>query len=431
MPKISALSNTKGEKKMNRRSNGHGTIEARGNRFYLRIMADGKRSCVRIYMPDGKPATTLAQAKEATRTFYGDILAARSQRILAELKMDAAQREDRKRMLLPNLIKEFEKTASCKESTLTGYRSAWGFFCAAFPDCDCNDVSDVQASDFLKKYGRGKSARTFNAMLQCCTMLYKFAEEHGYADNNPFLKIKKRPLDTYSHRHFSEVEAKKILDDFSNVAYKPKDADELKTMMIICCWTGCRPVDAAKMKWSVVDFERNMISFTPQKTASTSGAQVRIPMHSQLRAELEAVHEKSESDYILPKINARYANVSTRGGIGKSAERIISEVLKKSAQQVIEGRDRRVNAYGLHSFRHSLITFLINAGVSAEIVSEIVGDSTEVMKVYTHISDKALSFAMEKLEVDKGDLRARLKNLAETASIEKIQAALALLEPLT
>ena len=89
-----------------------------------------------------------------------------------------------------------------------------------------------------------------------------------------------------------------------------------------------------------------------------------------------------------------------------------------------------MNAYGLHSFRHSLITFLINAGVSAEIVSEIVGDSTEVMKVYTHISDKALSFAMEKLEVDKGDLRARLKNLAETASIEKVQAALALLEPL-
>jgi hypothetical protein len=52
------------------------------------------------------------------------------------------------------------------------------------------------------------------------------------------------------------------------------------------------------------------------------------------------------------------------------------------------------------------------------------------MKVYTHISDKALSFAMEKLEMDKGDLRARLKNLAETASIEKVQAALALLEPL-
>lgn len=416
---------------MNRRSNGHGTIEARGNRFYLRIMADGKRSCVRIYMPDGKPAMTMAQAREATRTFYGDILAARSQRILAELKMDAAQREDRKRMMLPNLIKEFEKTASCKESTLTGYRSAWGFFCAAFPDCDCNDVSDVQASDFLKKYGRGKSARTFNAMLQCCTMLYKFAEEHGFADNNPFLKIKKRPLDTFSHRHFSEAEAKKILDDFSNVTYKPKDADELKTMMIICCWTGCRPVDAAKMKWTSVDFERNMISFTPQKTASTSGAQVRIPMHSQLRAELEAVHERSESDYILPKINERYANINTRGGIGKSAERIISEVLNKSAQQVIDGRTRRVNAYGLHSFRHSLITFLINAGVSAEIVSEIVGDSTEVMKVYTHISDKALSFAMEKLEMDKGNLRARLKNLAETASIEKVQAALSLLEPLS
>jgi len=422
---------TKGEKKMSRRNNGHGTIEARGDRFYLRIMTEGKRSCVRIYMPDGKPATTMAQAREATRTTYDDILAARSQRILAELKMDAAQREERKRMMLPNLIKEYEKTSSCKASTLTGYRCAWGIFCAAFPDCDCNDVSDVQASDFLKKYGRGKSARSYNAMLQCCAMLYKFAEEHGYADNNPFIKIKRRPLDTYSHRHFSEDEAKKIIDDFSSVAYKPKDADELKTMMIICCWTGCRLVDAAKMKWSSVDFERNMISFTPQKTDSTSGAQVRIPMHSQLRSELESVHEKTESsDFILPKINARYANISTRCGIGKSAERIISEVLKKSAHQVIEGRTRRVNAYGLHSFRHSLITFLINAGVSAEIVSEIVGDSTEVMKVYTHISDKALSFAMEKLEMDKGDLRARLKNLAETASIEKVQAALALLEPL-
>lgn len=56
------------------------------------------------------------------------------------------------------------------------------------------------------------------------------------------------------------------------------------------------------------------------------------------------------------------------------------------------------NAYGLHSFRHTFVSFCANAGVPLAVVSEIVGHGNPAMtRHYSHISIESKQTAISSL----------------------------------
>ena len=81
------------------------------------------------------------------------------------------------------------------------------------------------------------------------------------------------------------------------------------------------------MKWENVDWDKQQITYIPEKTArKTAYRSVTLPIHSDLRIALEKAKEwRAENlqgeDYILPKVAHRY--LSNPSGIQKDTMKII------------------------------------------------------------------------------------------------------------
>ncbi len=87
---------------------------------------------------------------------------------------------------------------------------------------------------------------------------------------------------------------------------------------------------------------------------------------------------------MLPVLGERYNK--SKSSIVRSVQRVFAAAGFENPKE--EGK-RRVTKYGFHSFRHSFVSFLINAGVPVAVVQEIVGHGNPIMtQHYTHISQK-------------------------------------------
>ena len=160
------------------------------------------------------------------------------------------------------------------------------------------------------------------------------------------------------------------------------------------------------MTWKNVDLRTKIISFIPRKTAQrTGGRSVSLPIAPDL---LNALNEaltwrgdnKPIEDYILPKVAERYKR--NPSGIAKDVMKIIQcatgleTTVDKS--ELYGRRKIAANAYGLHSFRHTFVSFCANAGVPYSVVASIVGHGNPAMtEHYSHISTESKKSAIKAL----------------------------------
>ena len=160
------------------------------------------------------------------------------------------------------------------------------------------------------------------------------------------------------------------------------------------------------MKWENVDWQKNQITYIPQKTAKkTAYRSVTLPIHPNLLTALGKAKEwRSENqpgeDYILPKVAHRY--MTNPSGIQKDTMKIIRYAtgLETTGKKSMGQRIKNPNLYSLHSFRHTFVSFCANAGVPLDVVASIVGHgSTAMTRHYAHISDAAKDKAIQALPV--------------------------------
>lgn len=160
------------------------------------------------------------------------------------------------------------------------------------------------------------------------------------------------------------------------------------------------------MRWSNVDLEHNMITYIPHKTARvTNNREVSLPLHHDLAAGLRdalAFRDRNhgKADYIIPSVANRFSY--NPNGVQEDVRKIIhcATGLSVTADECPEHRVFRANRYSLHSFRHTFVSFCVNAGVPLDVVASIVGHGNSVMtRHYAHISDAAKKNAIMALPV--------------------------------
>ena len=198
------------------------------------------------------------------------------------------------------------------------------------------------------------------------------------------------------------------------------------------------------MKWENVDWDRQQISYIPEKTArKTAYRSVTLPIHPNLLAALEKAkswraENQPGEDFILPKVAHRYQ--TNHCGVQKDVMKIIrcATGLETTGQKKTMQRVRNPNLYSLHSFRHTFVSFCANAGVPLDVVASIVGHgSTAMTRHYAHISDAAKGQAIQALPVlktpdstaentEKAALLDQLSNL----SVEELQSLITTNSPL-
>ena len=411
------------------REKGTGTVYKEKNRFYLKIIINGKTKTTMLRNEDGSPCTT---RKEADRAADGmrKILFADTLEETAHFVQEAKRLKRQSGLLLARAWEVYLKQPDrpdSGESTLGKYKSAFEAFLAwigrQYPKRQLvADVDHDIAWEYMQVITQsGDSNATYNKYLQTMRLIFKHLMIPAALDANPFDGIPKKPIASTSRKEFTPEQVKAIFDGFDNgffyetetealaegrkrkrrikrIEYKPMFKDEMRVLLLLCCWTGCRGQDGCLMEWSNIDFERRLISYIPRKTARKTGyRKVTLPMKTELyEALLEALKWKSDNkareNYILPKVADRY--LRNPSGVQKDVMKIIhcatGEETTASKDHSHGQRKLAANVYSLHSFRHTFVSFCANAGVPLAVVAEIVGHGNPAMtEHYSHISTES------------------------------------------
>lgn len=172
-------------------------------------------------------------------------------------------------------------------------------------------------------------------------------------------------------------------------------AGDWLSLIVVCAYTGARQQEAAQLGWEQVDVAKSRLTLNRTKT----GDEHWIPMHPSLQAHLRRlarrVHGKrTPAGPIMPTL-------------ARTQRRILSNIFRRSILPLIgivqdyaenPGSRRQLAPYSIHSLRHSLSTWLQQAGVEEMMRMQIVGHEDEsVNRGYTHSDFKARSAALARV----------------------------------
>ena len=446
------------------REKGAGTIYREGKRWYLKIRVNGRAKVKMLRDDAGNPVTT-EKAATAAADGYRKILFADSREEIALQIAEARKLKRQSGLLLMEAWSEYLKQPNRPDSaptTLAKYESYLRAFIQWMTDSrpDVRRVAEVDretALDYLSDlWSSGISARTYNAYVQALRMIFKHLTAPAALDVNPFDGVAKKTPETASRHEFTPEQVNAIFDGFDNgffyeteterltsgrkrervisrLEYKPLNANEMRVLLNLCCWTGCRGQDGCLMRWRNVDMTGRQISYIPRKTArKTNHKAVTLPMHPQLFEALTVAgawrdRNKPGEDFILPAVADRYRR--NPSGVQKDTMKIIHCATgletTAAASETYGRRKLAANAYSLHSFRHTFVSFCANAGVPLAIVAEIVGHGNPAMtRHYSHITTEAKRGAIAALPM-LGQTSALPDPLADARrrAIEAIQSA--------
>jgi integrase len=271
-----------------------------------------------------------------------------------------------------------------------------------------NQVTSDEADQYLEHFWTSNniSHTTWNHHLQGLKLVFKYIignKTTKYSTATPFSHIKKRTGIQVTRKDFTPENLEAIFNAFDDDKLKIPDKAEMKLLCYILAFTGLRLSDAVFLKGRNFDFHKRMISCYPLKTRG-SQVQVHIPLHHELKAQLDLAESLNNDGYILPKLAAKHKyqkneNSKKRNDvIVTDFLRILDHVGLKDVEEAERGINRR--SYGLHSFRHGFASMAANAGVSIAVLSDILGDRIATLqKYYIKVSDKAKMQAVNSIKI--------------------------------
>ncbi len=365
--------------------------------YYFQVMIDGKRICESTGTQNHKEAVKIASARitELTgKAKYSELLKRLIDCINAEdvLNQDAVRKECIAaletgifiKMKLSDVYTEFRKKykKNISERAFADYSNLWGKFLLwiqqNYSNLEyMNQITVDVAESFLEfENSKGISGRTYNERIKKFRTIWSaLAQEAGV--ENVWKLTQKKVENTISKENLTNEQLKALF----------LTADErLKYLFLIGIYTGLRLNDCCFLKWSEVDFRKNLIIKTPSKTKSHNKS-ISIPIHeilAQMLVHLQA--DNNNNEYVLPDIAEEYQRVRT------SLTRRIQRTFEKAGittKADRAGSDRKTAQYGFHSFRHSFISLCAEANIPMHTVMNLVGHSSEAIhRVYQHASNE-------------------------------------------
>jgi len=225
-----------------------------------------------------------------------------------------------------------------------------------------------------KKHSRGATGLVLDAAI--LHRVFSFAVENEMVLKNP-VRMEGRPGEN----------PKNGAEPFtaSQLSNMRKHAGPDLLMFLLLRWTGLRGVDAVKLTWSEVHFDRAEIERVTQKRKK----RVVLPIHTELLFALEVERERLKS---LPSAHV-LLNPAT--GTRMTRPRLYQRMLALGKRAGVAGAHP-------HRFRDTLAVDMLSRGASPYDVAKMLGDTIDtVEKHYT-------PFVKE--------LRERVRNILETGT---------------
>jgi integrase len=207
-----------------------------------------------------------------------------------------------------------------------------------------------------RKFSRGATGLALDAAV--LHRMFSFAVENEMISKNP-VRMEGRPGEnpTNGAEPFTGVELSRMREH--------AEADTLAFLLLR--WSGLRGVDAVKLTWAEVQFDRQEIERVTQKRRK----RVILPLHAELLFALEIEHERLKpqpADRVL--MNPATGEPMTRPRL---YQRIVAL-----------GKRAGVSNAHPHRFRDTLAVDMLSRGASPYDVAKILGDTIDtVEKHYT------------------------------------------------
>ena len=247
------------------------------------------------------------------------------------------------------------------------------------------------------KIGRGKKVArmskkpiakaTINRELAILKAMFNMAIRDGKADKNPVKEVKLFKEDNKKERILTSEEIQRLLTECNGY---------LKPVVILALNTAMRLREILYLKWSNVDFNRNIIVVTQTKSKKNRN----VPMNGLVFKTLQGVERKSEYFFCDPKTGEPYHSIKT--SFGKALKRAKLEGVR------------------FHDLRHTAATMMVMSGVDLVTVKEILGHSNiEMTMRYTHPTTDGKMNAVRALERQMEDIDSR--NIVATAKVTSMR----------
>lgn len=265
------------------------------------------------------------------------------------------------------------------------------------------DITSRQIAGFRDaELAAGKASTTVNKALSFLGQLFEEAYAQGVMEKNPVrgLRVKGAEKRAQKRRHFTFEQFRGLIACTASDqkgTHGGETHPDWQTFLLITGYTGGRQQEVARLQWANVDFEKKRIGLVRTKTGGDLHC---LPLHPALYEHLRRRAQSmrgSGSEYVLP-------------GFAKIEERVLSKNFREfilprigisqpyAPPSEAKGRGRKLAEYSIHSLRHSLVTWLLEAGVPEILRMRIVGHEDEdVNRVYTHTDFEAARNAIEKL----------------------------------
>ena len=223
--------------------------------------------------------------------------------------------------------------------------------------------------------------------LMILRTLFKWCRGLGYMTHNPFdgaprvrrADVVKVP---FTWEDYQELNA--LLPPYG-FTLKGRWAD-WRYACLLAFHTGLRLGDCASLKWEFCDFINDIINAEPRKLFYRRQA-VGIPMAPELREHLISKPRLENVPWVDPGFRHEYL------GNKPELERQFRRLCNKA----------NLWRHSFHSFRHGMVTRLLNAGADSLVVCQITGQSLKTVQSYAHISMSAKRQAMDRARnLDRG-----------------------------
>lgn len=249
------------------------------------------------------------------------------------------------------------------------------------------DVAPLQIATWRDAEQKaGKSAATINKGLMVLGQVFDEAIRQGLCERNPArgLNVKGARRNQQKRQAFTFEQFKALVAAMDPAQHTgggmsaPMRAD-WQTFLLVAGYTGGRQQEVAGLTWAQIDLPRNVLTLARGKTADTHW----IPLHPALAAHLAKTPKDERHGPVMPLLAARQ-----RRHISNDFRRLIlprigiDQPFAKSAAPTL---GRKLAAYSIHSLRHSLATWLQQAGVEEAMRMRLIGhEDATVNRGYTH-----------------------------------------------
>lgn len=284
-------------------------------------------------------------------------------------------------------------------------------------DMPISQITDIEYEQFgkflLKNDGYKQNMRYFKTVINKARMakLTEVCLTYDYKKNAP---IKNKAIKAEESKTVTKEQYKLFYELNLTKAFpeeKPETIRKYELYRDFCVFmfeTIMRPIDVCMLKTEQIDFGKNWLRYIPKKKRNKTKDKIdkitTAPLNSRAKAIVEKYKGQSANGFVFPFAFSDRKEWDWNNPVEWDkyalAEKKILQAINKLLKKLKPKLGITTEKFTLYTFRHSVMTFLLQDGIQPMILAHMGGTSIEMLN--EHYYDVMNDFKAPEIKLDDG-----------------------------